>query len=123
MAGKIVPGTLRLDGGAENQSYERSAAFGSAIPGAGEADEIGVRKSLMKVSKTVIVLYKLSCALLLITCATASISAWAQLKPGIVVEKVAKNSEAETAGLQEGDVLLSWSREDAEGKVTSPFDL
>jgi len=64
----------------------------------------------MKVSKTV-------------TCATTSIPAWAQLKPGIVMEKVGKNSEAEKAELQEGDVLLSWSREDAKDEIQSPFDL
>jgi CHAT domain-containing protein/Tfp pilus assembly protein PilF len=46
-----------------------------------------------------------------------------ELKPGIVVERVAKNSEAERAGMQRGDVLLSWSRGDAKGEFASPFDL
>src|SRR5579859_2663625 len=46
-----------------------------------------------------------------------------ELKPGIVVEKVERSSEGERAGLQEGDVLLSWSRGDAKGKIESPFDL
>jgi CHAT domain-containing protein/tetratricopeptide (TPR) repeat protein len=49
--------------------------------------------------------------------------AWAQLNPGIVVEAVAKNSEAEKAGLQEGDTLLTWSRGDAKGEIESPFHL
>jgi tetratricopeptide (TPR) repeat protein len=46
-----------------------------------------------------------------------------QLLPGVVVEKVEKNSEAEKAGLREGDVLLSWSRGDQQGKIESPFDV
>jgi CHAT domain-containing protein/Flp pilus assembly protein TadD len=46
-----------------------------------------------------------------------------QLLPGVVVEKVEKNSEAEKAGLHEGDVLLSWSRGDEQGKIESPFDV
>jgi CHAT domain-containing protein/Tfp pilus assembly protein PilF len=45
------------------------------------------------------------------------------LKPGIVVESVAKNSEAEKAGLVEGDVLLTWKRGDLKGEIRSPFDL
>jgi len=45
------------------------------------------------------------------------------LKPGVVVEKVTNNSEAEKAGLREGDVLLTWVRGDAKGELTSPFDL
>src|SRR5581483_552901 len=53
--------------------------------------------------------------------ATASIPE--ELKPGVVVEGVEKNSEGERAGLKEGDVLLSWSRGDIKGKVESPFDL
>src|SRR5215831_12306704 len=46
-----------------------------------------------------------------------------QLNPGVVVEKVAKGSEGERAGLKEGDVVLSWSRGDLKGSVDSPFDL
>src|SRR5687767_2135315 len=42
---------------------------------------------------------------------------------GVVVEAVAKGSEAERAELREGDVLVRWSRADAEGAVESPFDL
>jgi CHAT domain-containing protein/Tfp pilus assembly protein PilF len=58
--------------------------------------------------------------------------AWAQtpqaesataLKPGIVIEKIAKYSEAEKAGLAEGDIILRWSRSDAKGQIQSPFDL
>jgi CHAT domain-containing protein/Tfp pilus assembly protein PilF len=47
----------------------------------------------------------------------------AELKPGLVVERIAKNSEGEKAGLAEGDVILSWSRGDAKGAIQSPFDL
>jgi hypothetical protein len=46
-----------------------------------------------------------------------------QLLPGVVVEKVEKNSEVEKAGLREGDVLLSWSRGDQQGKIESPYDI
>jgi S1-C subfamily serine protease len=46
-----------------------------------------------------------------------------QLKPGIVVEKIAAHSEAEKAEVQVGDVLLSWVRADAKGQLESPFDL
>lgn len=45
-----------------------------------------------------------------------------QLLPGIVVEKIEKNSEADKAGLREGDVLLSWSRGDVRGALDSPFE-
>jgi S1-C subfamily serine protease len=44
-------------------------------------------------------------------------------QPGAVVEEVTKNSAAEKAGLQEGDVLLAWTRDDATGKIESPFDV
>jgi CHAT domain-containing protein/Tfp pilus assembly protein PilF len=47
----------------------------------------------------------------------------AELKPGLVVESVAKNSEGEKAGLAEGDVILSWSRGNLSGQIDSPFDL
>ncbi|HTC96052.1 MAG TPA: CHAT domain-containing tetratricopeptide repeat protein [Terriglobales bacterium] len=45
-----------------------------------------------------------------------------QLQPGIVVEKVEKYSNGEKAGLREGDLLLNWSRGDAQGTFQSPFD-
>jgi CHAT domain-containing protein/Tfp pilus assembly protein PilF len=51
------------------------------------------------------------------TCAAA------ELKQGVVVESVAKNSEGEKAGLAEGDIILSWSRGEAKGPIESPFDL
>lgn len=45
------------------------------------------------------------------------------IRPGVVVEKVAHHGEAEKAGLQEGDVLLAWSRGDIRREIQSPFDL
>jgi CHAT domain-containing protein/Tfp pilus assembly protein PilF len=45
------------------------------------------------------------------------------IQTGIVVEKITKNSEGEKAGLQEGDILLAWSRGDSKGEIQSPFDL
>jgi tetratricopeptide (TPR) repeat protein len=47
----------------------------------------------------------------------------AEIKPGVVVEKVTEHGEAEKAGLQPEDILLEWSRGDAQGKILSPFDL
>src|SRR5579859_5096410 len=46
-----------------------------------------------------------------------------ELKQGVVVEKVARNSEAEKTGLKEGNLLLHWARGDAQGEIQSPFDL
>lgn len=45
------------------------------------------------------------------------------IKPGLVVETVDRGREAERSGLREGDVLLSWSRGNTNGKFESPFDL
>jgi S1-C subfamily serine protease len=45
------------------------------------------------------------------------------LGPGVVVEEVEKKSAVEKAGLQDGDVLLGWSRGDHAGVFESPFDL
>jgi CHAT domain-containing protein/Flp pilus assembly protein TadD len=45
------------------------------------------------------------------------------LKTGIVVDWLTKNSQAEKAGIQPGDILISWSRGDAKGAFVSPFDL
>jgi hypothetical protein len=46
------------------------------------------------------------------------------LKPGIVIEKIEDEySAAKQAGMQEGDILLSWSRDEASGILESPFDL
>ena len=44
-------------------------------------------------------------------------------KAGVIVESVGRNSEAEKADLQEGDVLLGWSCRDAKGEIESPFDV
>jgi len=66
---------------------------------------------------------KIRFALLFMTCLMLTKSGWAQLNHGVVVETVAKHSEAEKAGLQPGDVLLSWTRDDAKGEIESPFNL
>jgi CHAT domain-containing protein/Tfp pilus assembly protein PilF len=50
--------------------------------------------------------------------------------PGVVIEEIPKGSALEKAGLQVGDVILSWERlpnppanpEGARGKIESPFD-
>jgi CHAT domain-containing protein/tetratricopeptide (TPR) repeat protein len=42
---------------------------------------------------------------------------------GVVVENVTKNAEAWKAGLQEGDVLLRWSWDVSGGEIQSPFDV
>jgi len=47
----------------------------------------------------------------------------AELKQGVVVETVAKNSEAERAGLTEGDIISGWARGDVRGEISLPFDL
>lgn len=46
-----------------------------------------------------------------------------QRQPGIVVYRVGKGSEAEKNGLKEGDILLRWTRGDANGSFESPFEL
>ena len=47
-----------------------------------------------------------------------------ELAKGIVVEEVDnRDSKAEKAGFQEGDILLNWVRGDARGEIESPFDL
>jgi len=66
---------------------------------------------------------KIRFALLLTIYLILTECAWGQLKPGIVIESTAKYSEGEKAGLLEGDLLLNWSRGDAKGEITSPFDL
>jgi CHAT domain-containing protein/tetratricopeptide (TPR) repeat protein len=43
--------------------------------------------------------------------------------PGVVIESVEKDSVAAKAGLQVGDILLSWTRGNAEGDIVSPFAL
>jgi CHAT domain-containing protein/Tfp pilus assembly protein PilF len=45
-------------------------------------------------------------------------------EPGIVIERFYSDSSgAKQAGLQEGDVLLAWSRGEAGGTLETPFDL
>jgi CHAT domain-containing protein/Tfp pilus assembly protein PilF len=46
-----------------------------------------------------------------------------ELRPGVVVEHVAKNSEGEKAGLREADVLLVWNHSNFEGEIKSPSAL
>ncbi|HLJ86906.1 MAG TPA: CHAT domain-containing protein [Candidatus Angelobacter sp.] len=43
--------------------------------------------------------------------------------PSAVVEEVAPHSEGEKAGLEKGDLLLSWSGNGSKGEIRSPFDL
>jgi CHAT domain-containing protein/Tfp pilus assembly protein PilF len=45
------------------------------------------------------------------------------VNPGLVVESVTPNFQADLAEIREGDVLVSWSRGDLRGKLESPFDL
>ena len=59
----------------------------------------------------------------LTTALTVRVGAAQELKQGVVVAKVAKNSKGEKAGLKEGDLLLRWVRNDAQGEIESPFDL
>src|SRR5262245_24804090 len=66
---------------------------------------------------------KLRSVFMLASFALVTGSAWPQAKPGIVIEEVLKSAEAEKAGVHEGDVLLRWSRGDARGEISSPFDL
>ncbi|HZI56886.1 MAG TPA: tetratricopeptide repeat protein, partial [Verrucomicrobiae bacterium] len=54
---------------------------------------------------------------------TTAIEKAGPIQQGAVVEEVAKNSAAEKAGLQEGDVLRAWNRGDATGNIESPFDI
>jgi CHAT domain-containing protein/Tfp pilus assembly protein PilF len=42
--------------------------------------------------------------------------------PGVRVLSVDKNSAAEKAGLQKGDIILGWSRGQESGKIETPFD-
>lgn len=44
-------------------------------------------------------------------------------KRAVIVETVGTDSEGEQAGLQEGDSIFGWARDDANGPIESPFDL
>src|SRR5262249_17656722 len=44
-------------------------------------------------------------------------------KPGVVVEEVKKNLEADKAAVQPGDILQHWTCGDRQGEIESPFDL
>lgn len=43
--------------------------------------------------------------------------------PGVIVENLEAGGEGSKAGMQQGDILLTWSRGDASGKIESPFDM
>lgn len=45
------------------------------------------------------------------------------LNPGVVVEEVEEGWGADQSGIRKGDILLTWSRGDAGGKLESPFDM
>lgn len=46
-----------------------------------------------------------------------------ELKPGVVVDTITKNLEADKAGLQPGDLIVRWTRAGVQGTIESPFDL
>lgn len=55
--------------------------------------------------------------------AAAQTAVCPDLKPGVVVESVSKNSEGERAGIAAGDLITAWTGTDSRGDVLSPFDL
>lgn len=48
---------------------------------------------------------------------------WNTVKPGVIVESVEKKYDADKAGLQPGDVLLSWKEGGNSGEIQSPVTL
>jgi CHAT domain-containing protein/tetratricopeptide (TPR) repeat protein len=66
---------------------------------------------------------RVCCRLLFIVLVLADGYSWAQLQTGVVIENIAKSSEAERAGLQQGDVIQGWNRGNVQGEIVSPFDL
>ena len=48
---------------------------------------------------------------------SSSSKAGEEIQAGVVVEAVSAHSEAEKAHLQEGDVLLNWSRGESSGEL------
>ncbi len=54
---------------------------------------------------------------------TPVLNASGQKVPGVKIEDVRPNSEAAKSGLQTGDIVTSWSRDDSHGMVRSPLDL
>src|SRR5215472_16407393 len=71
----------------------------------------------------VIIAFLKVCACAFGQCETNAQSYPFPLSSGVVVESVAKNTEAARAGVQAGDILLDWSRGEARGEFCSPFDL
>src|SRR5215813_1776574 len=51
-----------------------------------------------------------------------SSNALVESQKGVIVEAVTGHFEAEKARLQPGDVILHWTRADAQGDIDSPFD-
>jgi CHAT domain-containing protein/tetratricopeptide (TPR) repeat protein len=68
-------------------------------------------------------LARINLALLAVIVLFTGAYAFDEVIPGAVVERVTKNLVGDKAGIQEGDVILHWSRGEAKGTVISPFDL
>src|SRR5436305_1068350 len=77
----------------------------------------------MKLSNTMISLFLLSTASIVGQAGPRPQEPDVMVKPGIIIEKVDKNSEAEKSGIFPGDIILHWVRGDAHGEIESPFDL
>jgi CHAT domain-containing protein/Tfp pilus assembly protein PilF len=73
--------------------------------------------------------WQASLLLIVSACAVAVVAGAADVPAGLVVESVTKSGAAAAAGLQAGDVLLSWERRDAggsaiaRGEFASPLEL
>src|ERR1700694_1398898 len=72
---------------------------------------------------SVVLLWCFGCPIQLSHAATNSNNHTDVLERGIVVEWLTQNSQAEKAGIRQGDILLSWTRGDLGGEFESPFDL
>src|SRR5215831_2242060 len=53
----------------------------------------------------------------------SGIDASCQIQAGVVVENISGQGGGGKAGLQPGDVLLTWSRGESKGEIQSPLDL
>lgn len=61
--------------------------------------------------------------LLIVTAAIAGDRPITEPREGVVVETAVKDLAADHAGLQEGDVILAWTRGESQGDIQSPFDV